>query len=83
MGLVLWELMFQLIQIHKKVIKRTKSNSLDNYAGLGFQLVAFVIALVYGGNWADSYFKTEPIFLLSGVFLAVFGVIYMLIIKFK
>ncbi|HBN03248.1 MAG TPA: ATPase F0F1 [Bacteroidetes bacterium] len=42
---------------------------MENYAGIGFQLVALVIILVYGGDWVDSYFETEPIFLLSGVFL--------------
>ena len=49
--------------------KQTNPNSMENYAGIGFQLVALVIILVYGGDWVDSYFETEPIFLLSGVFL--------------
>jgi F0F1-type ATP synthase assembly protein I len=51
------------------VTKQTNPNSMENYAGIGFQLVALVIILVYGGDWVDSYFETEPIFLLSGVFL--------------
>jgi hypothetical protein len=62
---------------------QTKTSPIKNYAGLGFQLMAFVIVLVYVGDWADHYFSTYPIFLLSGVFLAVFGVIYLLISKFK
>jgi VIT1/CCC1 family predicted Fe2+/Mn2+ transporter len=65
------------------VTQQTKQNAVKNYTGIGFQLVAFVLILVYGGNWADHYFSTYPIFLLSGVFLAVFGVIYTLISKFK
>lgn len=78
-----WEVMSLVLLINQELKAQTKTSPIKNYAGLGFQLVAFVIVLVYGGDWADNYFKTDPILLLTGVFLAVFGVIYLLISKFK
>jgi len=51
------------------------------YAGLGFQLVAICLALVFAGRALDQYLNLESVFLLVAIFIAVFAVIYVLIKK--
>jgi MFS-type transporter involved in bile tolerance (Atg22 family) len=53
------------------------------YAGLGIQLVGICLALVVGGLKLDEYLNLEHVFLLIGIFIAVFAVIYILIAKLK
>ena len=53
------------------------------YAGLGFQMVAVALVLVYGGLKLDEYLNLEHVFLLIGIFIAVFAVIYILIKQLK
>ncbi|PCJ64126.1 MAG: hypothetical protein COA58_14165 [Bacteroidetes bacterium] len=63
--------------------KQQQRNEPVKYAGLGFQLVFITLGLVFAGKWLDSYFNFTSVFLLIGIFIAVFAVIYILIVKLK
>lgn len=58
-------------------------NNTVKYAGLGFQLVAVCLVLVFGGIELDKYLNLENVFLLVAIFIAVFAVIYILIKSLK
>jgi hypothetical protein len=60
---------------------KPKQNNAMKYAGLGFQLVAICLALVFAGRALDQYLNLESVFLLVAIFIAVFAVIYVLIKK--
>jgi F0F1-type ATP synthase assembly protein I len=63
--------------------KQPRPNSSVKYAGLGFQLVAITLVLVFAGKALDSYFNLESVFLLTAIFIAVFAVIIILIKSLK
>jgi len=60
-----------------------KGRNIVKYSGLGFQLVIVCLGLIFGGRWLDSYFGFEYLFVLIGLFVAVFSVIYILIRSLK
>ena len=62
--------------------KQPRHNA-SKYAGIGVQLVALCVVLVLAGNWLDDYFNQDSTFLLSGIFIAVFAVMYLIIKKLK
>lgn len=41
------------------------------YGALGFQLVASILVGVFGGQWLDKKFGTEPWLMMLGLFLGV------------
>ncbi|MGB0851235.1 MAG: AtpZ/AtpI family protein [Bacteroidia bacterium] len=55
----------------------------NKYFGIGFQLMFICIGLVWLGRWLDSYFNLDSVFLLVGIFIAVFAVMYILIKRLK
>ena len=63
--------------------KQPQHNNAVNYAGLGFQLVAVCLVLVFGGLKLDQFLNLENVFLLVAIFIAVFAVIYILIKRLK
>lgn len=38
---------------------------------LGYVIAIPIVVLAFGGAYADKYFKSSPIFLLTGVFLSI------------
>ncbi len=46
------------------------------YLGLGVQLAASVVLMLYLGKWMDSYFETGEVFTLVGAFIGATGGIY-------
>jgi F0F1-type ATP synthase assembly protein I len=42
---------------------------MGEYAGLGFQFAASIIAFVFLGQWLDRKLGTEPWLLMAGVFV--------------
>ena len=82
MALVLWgELLPRALQIIT-MSKQQKANY-TKYAGIGFQLIILCLIFVLGGKWLDAYFEKEQMFLLIGIFISVFTVMYLLIKKLK
>ncbi len=63
--------------------QQPQHNTAAKYAGLGFQLVAVCLVLVFGGLELDEYLNLENVFLLVAIFIAVFAVIYILIKRLK
>ena len=63
--------------------KQPRPNNAAKYAGLGFQLVAITLVLIYAGRALDEYLNLESVFLLVAIFIAVFAVIYILIKSLK
>ncbi|MDB4107440.1 AtpZ/AtpI family protein [Bacteroidia bacterium] len=63
--------------------KHPQPSSSGKYAGIGFQLILICVGLVLFGRWLDSWFNLDSVFLLIGIFIAVFAVIYILIKKLK
>lgn len=53
------------------------------YAGLGFQLVAVSLGLIFTGLKLDKLLNLTNVFLLVAVFIAVFAVIFILINRLK
>lgn len=49
------------------------------YLTLGVQLAATVLLLLWGGNWLDDKYDTDPIFTLTGAFLGITVGLYNLI----
>ncbi len=41
------------------------------YGALGFQLVAAILVGVFGGQWLDKKFGTDPWLMMLGLFLGV------------
>jgi F0F1-type ATP synthase assembly protein I len=63
--------------------KKPQTNNSVKYAGLGFQLVAITLVLIFLGKALDNYFNLESVFLLVAIFIAVFAVIFILIKSLK
>ena len=63
--------------------QQPKKSNVLKYSGLGIQLVAVCLVLVMGGVWLDDKLGFENLFVLIGLFLAVFSVIYILIKSLK
>jgi F0F1-type ATP synthase assembly protein I len=63
--------------------KKPLPNSSLKYAGLGFQLVAVTLVLIFSGKALDNYLNFESVFLLVAIFMAVFAVIFILIKSLK
>ncbi len=63
--------------------KQPRPNSSAKFAGLGFQLVAITLVLIFAGKALDSYLNLESVFLLVAIFMAVFAVIFILIKSLK
>ena len=63
--------------------KQPQAKSDAKYAGLGFQLVAITLVLIFAGRALDEYLNLESVFLLVAIFIAVFAVIYILIKSLK
>jgi F0F1-type ATP synthase assembly protein I len=59
--------------------KKPRTNNSVKYAGLGFQLVAITLVLIFSGKALDNYLNLESVFLFVAVFIAVFAVIFVLI----
>ncbi len=49
------------------------------YLTLGVQLAATVLLLLWGGNWLDDKYDTDPVFTLIGAFLGISVGLYNLI----
>jgi len=43
--------------------------NLSNFAGLGLQFAVAIVLFVLLGQWADRHFGTQPVFLMTGVFV--------------
>lgn len=55
---------------------RTDQLSAGSYAGLGLQFLVGIILFLYVGKWIDAKLGTNPVFLISGVFLGGAGSFY-------
>lgn len=62
--------------------KETPTSAMK-YAGLGFQLVAVSLGLIFTGLKLDKLLNLTNVFLLVAVFIAVFAVIFILINRLK
>ena len=62
---------------------KPRDNSPQKYDGIGFQLIFLTLILVFSGKYLDAYFNLESVFLLIGIFIAVFAVMYILIKRLK
>ena len=47
----------------------TGAGSAASFAGLGIQLVAFILLFLYLGQWLDKKLGTDPLMLILGVFV--------------
>ncbi len=63
--------------------KNPRTNNSVKDAGLGFQLVAITLVLIFSGKALDNYLNLESVLLLVAVFIAVFAVIFVLIKSLK
>ncbi|HAY88841.1 MAG TPA: hypothetical protein DCY51_05325 [Bacteroidetes bacterium] len=63
--------------------KQPRPNNSVKFVGLGFQLVAITLVLIFAGKALDSYLNLESVFLLVAIFIAVFAVIFILIKSLK
>ncbi len=52
---------------------------IGQYLGLGFQLAASVVLMVFLGNWLDEKYNKKPLFLIIGACLGTFAGLYNLI----
>lgn len=74
-------------QIHQKTLKQQKNKkTLKNfakYSGLSFQMIAIILAAVYGGIKLDEYLQWNfPLFTLVLSLLGVFAAMYFAIKDF-
>ena len=67
----------------KNLMPKQPNPNYGKYAGIGFQLIAICCLFVLVGKWLDDYLKLNAAFLLVGIFISVFAVIYILIKKLK
>jgi len=67
----------------KRMSNKQRDNSTQKYAGIGFQLVFLTLIFVLSGKYLDAYLNLESVFLLIGIFIAVFAVMYILINRLK
>ena len=67
----------------KRMPNKPRVNSPQKYAGIGFQLIFLTIIFILAGKYLDAYLNLESVFLLVGIFIAVFAVMYILIKRLK
>lgn len=60
-----------------------KRKNIYKYSGLGFQLVVISLGLVLGGRQLDRFLDTGSLFIIIGLALSVFLVMYLLIRQLK
>ncbi len=54
-------------------------NSFGPYLGLGFQLAATMVLMLFLGKWLDEKFETKPYLMVFFLFFGAFAGIYNLI----
>jgi F0F1-type ATP synthase assembly protein I len=57
-------------------VNRKNLRSFGNYAGLGIQLGATIIAFCFLGYWLDGLFGTRPVLMLLGTFVGAAAAFY-------
>src|SRR5690606_41505752 len=62
--------------------KENQAKPYLKYSGLAFQMVAIMLAAVWGGRWLDAYFQTNtPWWTLGLLLVAVFASMYSVIVS--
>lgn len=56
--------------------KKQQLNSYARYSGMGFQMLAIILAGVFGGYKLDQWLHTRPILIIVFSILSVFIAIY-------
>lgn len=52
-------------------------------SAIGIDLVSSILGGIYLGKWIDSQFGTAPSFLITGLFVGMFGGIYSVVVMVK
>jgi ATP synthase protein I len=58
---------------------KSSYSEIGPYLGLGVQLAATIIIMVFLGNWLDEKYHKAPLFLIIGACIGTFAGIYNLI----
>ena len=63
----------------EKKDKKSIYSELGPYLGLGVQLAATVLIMVFLGKWLDDKYQKSPLFVLLGTFIGISAGLYNLI----